>query len=176
MAVIVPFESPSAASIDQLVELVAPDMERVNATILSRAQLDSVNIQDTRSFSYLTSSSYTDSAFGGPNIPRIRGQYGDVFINGMRSSFTSNGYGAFLSFNSIETVNITKGPASVIGGPGPGVGGTVDLITKLPNVQEFTGSASVDFRARTGRLIVNVAPCPAPALSARTAPPCSLTM
>ncbi len=116
-----------------------------NATILSRAQLDSVNIQDTRSFSYLTSSSYTDSAFGGPNIPRIRGQYGDVFFNGMRSSFTSNGYGAFLSFNSIETVNITKGPASVMGGPGPGVGGSVDLITKLPNVQEFTGTASVDF-------------------------------
>ena len=36
MAVIVPFESPSDASIDGLVELVAADMERVNATILSR--------------------------------------------------------------------------------------------------------------------------------------------
>ena len=36
MAVIVPFESPSNASIDQLVALVASDMERVNATILSR--------------------------------------------------------------------------------------------------------------------------------------------
>jgi len=36
VAVIVPFESPSNASIDQLVELVAADMERVNATILSR--------------------------------------------------------------------------------------------------------------------------------------------
>src|SRR5579863_8426295 len=36
VAVIVPFESPSDASIDGLVELVAADMERVNATILSR--------------------------------------------------------------------------------------------------------------------------------------------
>jgi len=35
VAVIVPFESPNA-SIDQLVALVAADMERVNATILSR--------------------------------------------------------------------------------------------------------------------------------------------
>ena len=35
MAVIVPFESPNA-SIDELVGLVAADMERVNATILSR--------------------------------------------------------------------------------------------------------------------------------------------
>lgn len=40
MAVIVPFEGPSTASIDQLVELVAADMERVNATILSRTGSD----------------------------------------------------------------------------------------------------------------------------------------
>ena len=37
LAVIVPFESPSSPSIAPLVEFVAPDMERVNATILSRA-------------------------------------------------------------------------------------------------------------------------------------------
>src|SRR6202044_779570 len=36
VAVIVPFESPSSASIDQLVALVAADMARVNATILTR--------------------------------------------------------------------------------------------------------------------------------------------
>ena len=35
VAVIVPFETPGA-SIEELVALVAPDMERVNATILSR--------------------------------------------------------------------------------------------------------------------------------------------
>ena len=36
MAVIVPFESQPPASIDRLVEFVAPDMERVNRAILSR--------------------------------------------------------------------------------------------------------------------------------------------
>jgi octaprenyl-diphosphate synthase len=36
VAVIVPFESPSPAQIDQLVGLVASDMARVNSTILSR--------------------------------------------------------------------------------------------------------------------------------------------
>src|SRR5215472_417727 len=36
VAVIVPFESPSGASIDALIELVAADMERVNTTILAR--------------------------------------------------------------------------------------------------------------------------------------------
>jgi octaprenyl-diphosphate synthase len=40
LAVIVPFESRSPASIDPLVELVTPDMERVNATILSRTGSD----------------------------------------------------------------------------------------------------------------------------------------
>ncbi len=40
MAVVVPFESPSAASIDRLVSLVAPDMERVNTTILARTGSD----------------------------------------------------------------------------------------------------------------------------------------
>src|ERR1700688_3795437 len=40
VAVIVPFESPSDASIDELVQLVAADMERVNATILSRTGSD----------------------------------------------------------------------------------------------------------------------------------------
>ncbi|MGE3867933.1 MAG: polyprenyl synthetase family protein, partial [Pseudorhodoplanes sp.] len=36
MAVIVPFESHPAPTVDRLVELVAADMERVNTTILSR--------------------------------------------------------------------------------------------------------------------------------------------
>lgn len=36
MAVIVPFENPSQASIEPLVALVSPDMARVNTTILSR--------------------------------------------------------------------------------------------------------------------------------------------
>ncbi len=40
MAVIVPFESPQSASIDRLTALLAPDMERVNATILARTGSD----------------------------------------------------------------------------------------------------------------------------------------
>ena len=36
MAVVIPFTSPADATIDRLVELVTPDMERVNAQILTR--------------------------------------------------------------------------------------------------------------------------------------------
>jgi outer membrane receptor protein involved in Fe transport len=113
-----------------------------NTTLLSTTQLETLNIQDPRAFSYLTASSYTDSAFGTPNIPRIRGQYADVFYNGMRSSFTDNGYGAPPNFDSLENISITKGPASVVDGPGPGVGGEADFITKRPNMLRFTESAS----------------------------------
>ncbi|MGH7022013.1 MAG: TonB-dependent receptor [Caulobacteraceae bacterium] len=109
-----------------------------NTTLLSTTQLQTLNIEDPRAFSYLTSSSYTDSAFGTPNIPRIRGQYADVFYNGMRASFSDNGYGAPLNFDSIENIAITKGPASVIDGPGPGVGGEVDLLTKRPSLDVYS--------------------------------------
>src|ERR1700733_10415362 len=64
-----------------------------NNTLLSKAQLDALNIQNPGGFSYLTSSSYSDASFGQPNVPRIRGQYADMFFNGMRDSFTLNGYG-----------------------------------------------------------------------------------
>ncbi len=40
MAVVVPFENPQAASIERLVELLAPAMERVNSTILDRTGSD----------------------------------------------------------------------------------------------------------------------------------------
>ena len=40
MAVVVPFESPHPASIERLTRLLAPDMERVNTTILARTDSD----------------------------------------------------------------------------------------------------------------------------------------
>jgi outer membrane receptor protein involved in Fe transport len=104
-----------------------------NNTLLSKAQLDALNVQNPGGFSYLTSSSYSDASFGQPNVPRIRGQYADMFFNGMRDSFTLNGYGAPISFNSVDSIDIIKGPASVQAGPGAGVGGEIDITTKMPS-------------------------------------------
>jgi outer membrane receptor protein involved in Fe transport len=109
-----------------------------NTTVISQAQLSALNIQNPGGFSYLTSSSYSDSSFGQPNVPRIRGQYADMFYNGMRDSFTLNGYGAPISFNSVDSIDIVKGPASVQAGPGAGVGGAIDITTKMPS---FTKSS-----------------------------------
>src|ERR1043165_4180938 len=46
VAVVIPFESQPAPSIDRLVDLVAADMDRVNATILSRTGSDGTMIPE----------------------------------------------------------------------------------------------------------------------------------
>lgn len=94
-----------------------------NVTIISREQLDAISIQDVRDFSKLTSSSYTQTNFGAPANPTIRGQYADLFQNGMRRVVTSNGNGLPLNFNSVESVGINKGPATVVQGASFYVGG-----------------------------------------------------
>lgn len=116
-----------------------------NVTIISREQLDAINIYDVRDFSKLTSSSYTRSNFGAPTTPDIRTQIGDTFINGMRLGLTSNGNGLPVNFNSVESVNIVKGPASSVYGPSQYVGGYVDMITKRPYFDGFHGEASTTF-------------------------------
>jgi outer membrane receptor protein involved in Fe transport len=122
-----------------------------NNTLLSKAQLDALNIQNPGGFSYLTSSSYSDASFGEPNIPRIRGQYADLFFNGMRDSFTLNGYGAPISFNSVDSIDIVKGPASVQAGPGAGVGGAIDVTTKMPSLVKGMEAFNLEFDSQQKR-------------------------
>jgi outer membrane receptor protein involved in Fe transport len=122
-----------------------------NNTLLSKAQLDALNVQNPGGFSYLTSSSYSDASFGEPNIPRIRGQYADMFFNGMRDSFTLNGYGAPISFNSVDSIDIVKGPASVQAGPGAGVGGAIDITTKMPSFAKSTEQFNVEIDSQQKR-------------------------
>ena len=110
-----------------------------NVTIISREQLNAVAIRDVRDFSKLTSSSYTRSNFGAPTTPDIRSQIADTFNNGMRIGLSSNGNGLPVNFNSVESVNIVKGPATVVMGPSQYVGGYIDYITKRPYFDRFRG-------------------------------------
>jgi outer membrane receptor protein involved in Fe transport len=123
-----------------------------NNTVLSKAQLDALNVQNPGGFSYLTSSSYTDASFGQPNVPRIRGQYADLYFNGMRDSFTLNGYGAPISFNSVDSIDIIKGPASVQAGPGAGVGGEIDITTKMPSFVKPIQDYNLEFDTQQKRI------------------------
>lgn len=112
-----------------------------SVTIISRAQMDAISIHDVREFSKLTSSSYTRSNFGAPTTPDIRTQYADTFVNGSRLGLSSNGNGLPVNFNSVESVNIVKGPAGVVYGPSQYVGGYIDFITKKPFFDGFHGEA-----------------------------------
>ena len=101
-----------------------------NVNIVSREQLDAISIRDVRDFSKLTSSAYTKTNFGAPTAPNLRGQEADLMINGVRRGHSTNGNGVPINFNSVESVNIVKGPAGAVYGNSNYVGGYVDLITK----------------------------------------------
>jgi hypothetical protein len=113
-----------------------------NVTIISRAQMDVIDIQDTTEFSKLTSSSYTDSNFGSPSNPSIRGQSADVFMNGMRQRIGESGDGMPIDFNIVESVNIIPGPATAVQGASAYVGGFVDMISKQPFFDGTKGTLS----------------------------------
>ena len=114
-----------------------------NVTIISREQLTAISISDVRDFSKLTASSYTRSNFGAPTTPDIRTQIADTFLNGMRIGLSSNGNGLPVNFNSVESVNIVKGPAPAIYGASPYIGGYADIITKQPVFGKARGYVSV---------------------------------
>ena len=116
-----------------------------NVTVISREQLDTIAIFDVRDFSKLTSSSYTPSNFGAPSNPSIRGQTADLFVNGMRRGLTSNGNGLPVNFNSVESVDIIKGPPTVILGVSQYTGGSVNLNTKRPYFDKFQGNVGATF-------------------------------
>ncbi|MEJ1972048.1 MAG: TonB-dependent receptor plug domain-containing protein [Lacunisphaera sp.] len=106
------FKITSDANTEQLVLPVARPFNSVfgtddnivdvprNVTIISRQQLNDINISSVLDFTKLTSSSYTTTNFGAPSNPSIRGQTADLFINGVRGRITSNGNGLPLDFNS----------------------------------------------------------------------------
>lgn len=103
-----------------------------NVTVISKTQLEAISLKDVRDFTKLTTSSYTGSNFGAPTTPSIRGQTADTLVNGMRKGLSNNGNGLPFNTNSLESVNILKGPPSVMIGVSQYVGGYVDLITKRP--------------------------------------------
>ncbi|MGA8482708.1 MAG: TonB-dependent receptor plug domain-containing protein [Chthoniobacterales bacterium] len=103
-----------------------------NITIISRAQLDDISVRDVRDFTKLTTSSFTTTNFGAPADPSIRGQTADVFVDGMREGLTSNGNGLPIDFNSFDSVDIMKGPPSVVYGASNYVGGYFNFVTKQP--------------------------------------------
>jgi hypothetical protein len=113
-----------------------------SVSVISRTQLTDADVQTSRDFARLSADVYTPYSNGSPSSPYIRGQVADIFINGVRVGLSSEGVGIPLDFNSVETVDIVKGPAPALYGASQNVGGFINLNTKQPFFDKFRAEVS----------------------------------
>jgi outer membrane receptor protein involved in Fe transport len=112
---------------------------------LTATTLDDNQIRDIHDITRAASSTYGPDTFGIQSVPTIRGQDGEVFVDGIRREVGNNGYGLPISFNSFEQIDVVKGPASPVYGPTQRVGGYIDLITKQPYLDDWHGDLNGSF-------------------------------
>jgi TonB-dependent Receptor Plug Domain len=125
-------------------DLPVTDIPR-SISVITKEELQNNNIETARDFARISSDTYTPYFNGNPSSVYIRGQVADTFFNGIRIGFTSEGVGAPIDFNSVESVNIVKGPAPAVYGASQNVGGFIDLITKQPYSDRFHSEVDATF-------------------------------
>ncbi|NMH59871.1 TonB-dependent receptor [Alteromonas ponticola] len=101
-----------------------------SVTVLSAELMDALNIDDLHDIVKAAPNAYASSGFGTPSLPSIRGQLGELFQDGVRRQAGNNGFGLPLSFNSVEQIDVVKGPSPVMFGSTQRNGGFVNLQTK----------------------------------------------
>jgi len=106
-------------------------------SVITKEELQNANIRTARDLARISADTYTPYFNGNPSSTYIRGQVADTLFNGMRIGLTSEGVGAPIDFNAVESVNIVKGPAPAIYGASQNVGGFIDLIAKQPYFDRF---------------------------------------
>jgi hypothetical protein len=125
-------------------DLPVTDIPR-SISVITKEELQNANIQTARDFARVSADTYTPDFNGNPSSTYIRGQVADTFFNGIRIGFTSEGVGAPIDFNAVESVDIVKGPAPAIYGASQNVGGFIDLITKQPYTDAFHSEVDATF-------------------------------
>ncbi|NDV90731.1 TonB-dependent receptor [Alteromonas sp. 345S023] len=118
-----------------------------SVTSLSSEALDALNINDLHDIVKAAPNAYASSGFGTPSLPSIRGQLGELFQDGVRRQAGNNGFGLPLSFNSVEQIDVVKGPSPVLFGSTQRNGGFVNLQTKVAPTRQSQGKVTV----RAGR-------------------------
>ena len=102
-----------------------------SVTSLSKEAMVALNINDLHDIVKAAPNAYASSGFGTPSLPSIRGQLGELFQDGIRRQAGNNGFGLPLSFNSVEQLNVVKGPSPILFGSTQRNGGFVNLQTKV---------------------------------------------
>jgi hypothetical protein len=112
----------------------------VNPSMLGQDSYRTIN--DLRQF---VSGININDGYGIQSVPVIRGSPADFFVNGVRMENPVNRYP--ISFNSVESMDVVKGPAPAVYGPGFDTGGYVNFVTKQPyfdkqhtEIDSFLGS------------------------------------
>ena len=100
-------------------------------TSVNKAWMEDRQVKDAMDFGQFSPGVYSAAQYGIPATPQIRGDLGELYVDGQRTNFSRNS--VFPSFNGVEALDIVKGPGSAVYGPqGEGPGGYVNLVTKAP--------------------------------------------
>ncbi len=98
---------------------------------VNKAWMEERGIKDAMDFGQFAPGVYSAAQYGVPATPQIRGDLGELYLNGQREKYSRNS--VLPSFNGVEAMDIIKGPGSAVYGPqGQGPGGYVNLVTKQP--------------------------------------------
>jgi outer membrane receptor for ferric coprogen and ferric-rhodotorulic acid len=116
-----------------------------SVNVISTISLEEGAITGLLDLPRVSSSTYAPNTFGYASLPTIRGQEGELFINGLRRGVGGNGYGLPVNLNPYENLAVVKGPPTVTYGPTQRVGGYVDLVTKRPSLEEWSGEVSARY-------------------------------
>jgi outer membrane receptor protein involved in Fe transport len=98
---------------------------------INKAWMDDRMVKNAMDFGQFAPGVYSAADYGIPGVPQIRGDLGQVYVNGQLSLFSRNS--TPLSFNGVEAMDVVKGPGTAVYGPqGEGAGGYVNFVTKQP--------------------------------------------
>ena len=108
-----------------------------SVSTITRAQLEARDIRSINDVNQFSSAVSTQSRYGLEAVPIIRGDLGEVYQNGIRKEYNRNGFP--INFNSVEAIDVVKGPGTVVFGPSFQSGGYVNFVTKRPFFDKLSG-------------------------------------
>ena len=116
-----------------------------SVTSVNKAWMDDRQVKNAMDFGQFATGVYSEAQYGIPAVPFIRGDLAQIYMDGQIMLYTRNSVPP--SFNSVEALDIVKGPGSAVYGPqGEGAGGYVNFVTKQPyldgNHLEITATLS----------------------------------
>jgi hypothetical protein len=111
---------------------------------ITAKQLRDDKIETSNDFIYYSPALAFSASQTDPVLPKIRGQAGQVYINGFLAGISGFVNGPSYNGNPIESVDIVAGQASVSYGPSSQTSGYVNFVTKQPFYDRFRARLTTD--------------------------------